>query len=802
MKKFYSFLLLALFTITVYNAQTTHTINTGSYYYTPSTLTIDVGDSVIWINDGGNHDVNGDINSITNQPFNNPVTFDSPTTSTVGAVIFAFKFTVAGTYNYDCSVGSHASAGMVGSVIVNAQSNTDLVIQGAMDLNAPSNSNDGKAIHFVANANITDLSVYGFNVSNNGGGSDGVEWSFPIGSSASAGDNILVYRVGTDPNFFSNYFGSCFSAFEQTFTDASLGSVLSQNGDDPMELFLNGVVVDNYGDVNASAMPGDPYEDSWAYRNSDGSWLEGGEDCDVESPDLHTVSSSGCPYPLCPAASTDLVITTEVCGPTDSNTVVTMDGPFWGWGSGNGPLAINNGDGTFTFTFSPAPTADMEYKFILDGVQEDLVASGTASGNWSCTPVTDYSSYANRQWLTTDPLTLSGLVYGSCDPCSPPPPPPASTILGTWKLSSQLNSLALGPNQGSTAWWSINTLGGGSSARPCQFDDSLTFYADGTYDHFMDSLTWLETWQAGSPVEGCGVPIAPHNGGLNTYSYSNDSLTVYGSGAHVGLSKVHNGGEDGMPTGDSIVYQIEFSGQNNEIATLDISFPNAGGVNGLGWWRFIYIKTNSNSPPPVSNDLVITTEVCDSTDSNTVVRLTGPFWGFDPLGGPVGSANGDGTFTFTFSPAPSADMEYLFVLDGVQEDLVASGIADSNWSCTPVTDYFSYANRQWLTTDTLVLNDLVYGSCSPCLTSTDISNNIESSIVLYPNPVNNVLNISSSNIIKSYDVKDLLGRVIYSSSEINSNNISLNTSSFSNNVYLVSCIVNDQLIIKKIIISR
>ncbi len=132
--------------------------------------------------------------------------------------------------------------------------------------------------------------------------------------------------------------------------------------------------------------------------------------------------------------------------------------------------------------------------------------------------------------------------------------------------------------------------------------------------------------------------------------------------------------------------------------------------------------------------------------------------------------------------------------------MVASGTASVNWSCTPVTDYFSYANRQWLMTDTLVLNGLVYGSCDPCVT--DISNNIESSVVLYPNPVNDILNISSSNIIKSYDVKDLLGRVIYSSSEINSNNISLNTSSFSNNIYLVSCIVNDQLIIKKIIVSR
>ena len=110
--------LAALFICFIVNAQITDTIYTGSYYYTPSSLTIDVGDSVIWINDGGYHDVNGDTNSITNQPYNNPVIFDSPATSTVGAVIFAYKFTVAGTYNYDCSVGSHAANGMVGSVIV------------------------------------------------------------------------------------------------------------------------------------------------------------------------------------------------------------------------------------------------------------------------------------------------------------------------------------------------------------------------------------------------------------------------------------------------------------------------------------------------------------------------------------------------------------------------------------------------------------------------------------------------------------------------------------------------------------
>ena len=117
MKKIIFFLCIAICFFN-YSAQTTHTVNAGSYYYNPTNLTIQVGDSVIWINDGGLHDVNGNTNSITNQPFNNPVTFDSPSTNTVGAVIFAYKFTVPGTYNYDCSVGSHAANGMVGSIIV------------------------------------------------------------------------------------------------------------------------------------------------------------------------------------------------------------------------------------------------------------------------------------------------------------------------------------------------------------------------------------------------------------------------------------------------------------------------------------------------------------------------------------------------------------------------------------------------------------------------------------------------------------------------------------------------------------
>ena len=47
---------------------TTHYINSGNYYYTPSSLTINTGDTVIWINDGGYHNVNFDVSSVTANP--------------------------------------------------------------------------------------------------------------------------------------------------------------------------------------------------------------------------------------------------------------------------------------------------------------------------------------------------------------------------------------------------------------------------------------------------------------------------------------------------------------------------------------------------------------------------------------------------------------------------------------------------------------------------------------------------------------------------------------------------------------
>ncbi|MEC7654117.1 MAG: hypothetical protein VX548_04150 [Bacteroidota bacterium] len=119
----------------------------------------------------------------------------------------------------------------------------------------------------------------------------------------------------------------------------------------------------------------------------------------------------------------------------------------------------------------------------------------------------------------------------------------------------------------------------------------------------------------------------------------------------------------------------------------------------------------------LTDALDITVTVCGDASE---VRLTGPWWGWDPNGGPVATSNGDGTWSFEFCPAPTADMEYLLVVDGVQEDLINAPHPDIDgdgygdlWGCTPVTDYWSYANRLW-TVGSGDVTDITYGTCGSC----------------------------------------------------------------------------------------
>ena len=99
-----------------------HTVLAGSFYFSPQDLTINEGESVAFINEGGFHDVNGNVSVLSGESFDNPEAFSLGAVNASGmdVCIGTHIFTVAGTYNYDCSIGSHATNGMVGSITVEA----------------------------------------------------------------------------------------------------------------------------------------------------------------------------------------------------------------------------------------------------------------------------------------------------------------------------------------------------------------------------------------------------------------------------------------------------------------------------------------------------------------------------------------------------------------------------------------------------------------------------------------------------------------------------------------------------------
>lgn len=131
---------------------------------------------------------------------------------------------------------------------------SDLMIIGAVD--GDLSGGLPKAIQLLALNDIADLSVYGLGSANNGGGGGTVEFTFP--SDAVAAGTVL--HVALEVPEFTGFFG---------FAPEYTGGVASINGNDAVELFLNGAVVDVFGDVNVDgAGQVWEYTNGWASRDA------------------------------------------------------------------------------------------------------------------------------------------------------------------------------------------------------------------------------------------------------------------------------------------------------------------------------------------------------------------------------------------------------------------------------------------------------------------------------------------------------------------------------------------------------
>ncbi len=221
------------------------------------------------------------------------------------------------------------------------------------------------------------------------------------------------------------------------------------------------------------------------------------------------------------------------------------------------------------------------------------------------------TSYAGAFEPGVDPWTFNWSYTGSNGSGSGGTTSLDNTFLaGDWKIEPIAGALGVGPTPLDLSYWSNNTED--ISIRACQFDDIWTFDEFGNLSLELQGQTWLEAFQGMN--EGCGTPVAPHDGSGNyTYTVSDASITVSGQGIYLGIPKVYNGGELTAPSEapESITYAVNDFYEEGGVKRMTLTIESNSGV----WWTFRMINQ-----APASIDI-------DPDDYNALLAIR------DALGG-------------------------------------------------------------------------------------------------------------------------------------------------------------------------
>jgi len=248
-------LFCSLFFLTANINAANYTVNSGNYYYSPQSLSINVGDTVNWINDGGYHNVNFDINTFSGSSFNNPFSFISaPTTD---SAMYTHVFLLPGTYSYDCSVGQHAANGMTGIIVVNTITISPLLITEITDPQNSSTSGRYIEIYNSGNQDI-DLST-GYALVRWTNASTSPQSSVGLTGIIPAGGFYVACNSGT--KFLATYGVS-------ESQDIGTGGPADSNGDDNIALLApDGSIIDMFGVAGEDGSgTGHEFEDGRAER--------------------------------------------------------------------------------------------------------------------------------------------------------------------------------------------------------------------------------------------------------------------------------------------------------------------------------------------------------------------------------------------------------------------------------------------------------------------------------------------------------------------------------------------------------
>ncbi len=438
----------------------------------------------------------------------------------------------------------------------------------------------------------------------------------------------------------------------------------------------------------------------------------------------------------------------------------------------------------------------------------------------------------------------------------------SQNLEGTWRMSPQAGAFAVGPTQGSGAYYANSVPD--VTTRNCFFDDDYVFNANGSFSNVLGSQTWIEGWQGGA--NACATPVAPHNGSNPaTWSYNStaNTLTLTGVGAYLGLAKAYNGGELTNPANApaSITYTV--TSITSSLLTLDI---NVGA--GL-WWRFILVKqgvaptctdgiqngtetgidcggscptacpVQINLPVTFEGNLInytvtdfggnVSTKVVDPTSpTNTVMRSvktnTAELWAGTTIGTNAGfsspipfTSTNRKMYVRVWSPDAGIPVRLKVEVSGQATqscETEATTTVANGWQTmefdfnNPASGTAAFNPAFPYNMASIFFNFITPGSAAGEKTYyfDDVSYgaplaNSEFDLVsfnLYPNPANETLNIFSNSELSEVKIYNTLGQLV-TKQNATSNQTSINVSNLNKGVYIVAVQIGNESIRKQFI---
>ncbi|MEO0899729.1 MAG: hypothetical protein AAFY71_25180 [Bacteroidota bacterium] len=154
-----------------------------------------------------------------------------------------------------------------------------------------------------------------------------------------------------------------------------------------------------------------------------------------------------------------------------------------------------------------------------------------------------------------------------------------------WTLANEENALHIGPNLTET-WWGNSSQD--LADRPCHFNDQYIFRSNGEYEYRNNGDFWADT-DGNGVITPADLGLSPGcqqasdwpekykawDSGIHTFSVNQESLSLNGEGAWIGLYKIGTAGEVTEPQ-QSVTLSILELTNNRMVLFADY---------GWGVWR-------------------------------------------------------------------------------------------------------------------------------------------------------------------------------------------------------------------------